>query len=328
MTAVKPLGQVDSATTEADAIYFMRVVAIALIVFGHAQRGLAETGMASGTYWSSIYPVVDYAIYEFHVPIFFLTSGLLLEQRNGESLSRLLFRLRRLLLLYLIWNFINAVPAYVFSDLTNRNFGNAGLIDAFNPFHINGIMWFFVALAFAYVAHFLTFRRRVLRWIAILVAVVVLARDVDFAGAAYGTLWLLLGAEVARTFTDRDIDNRGLFMVAAAAVYAAATFCFYGLNVPYTLAIPAGAAAILFFYCAGRVNSLGPTILFMGKNTLSIYVMHVIIVAGLRILLVRILHLDPSAGLIVVLTIGGIFAPLLLLLGLRYAGLSRLLLLE
>src|SRR4051794_214101 len=137
-------------------IDFMRAVAIVLVVFGHVQRGLVQSGETSGAYWNSVYPVVDYFIYVFHVPIFFATSGVLLERYSGQTPRQFAARAGRLVLLYGFWNTINALPAVFFAGYINRSFGQAGYLDAINPLHVNGIMWFFVALMFAQTAHFLT----------------------------------------------------------------------------------------------------------------------------------------------------------------------------
>ena len=105
------------------AIDVMRAVAIMLVVFGHVQRGLFQTGEASGLYWDAVYPVVDYFIYVFHVPVFFATSGVLLERHGEQTRRQFGARIGRLVLLYLLWNTINAIPAVVFSGYINRSFG-------------------------------------------------------------------------------------------------------------------------------------------------------------------------------------------------------------
>src|SRR4051812_46130701 len=101
----------------------MRAVAIMLVVFGHAQRGLFQTGLASGVYWDLIYPVVDYFIYVFHIPVFFVTSGVLLDRHADRSPRQFAARIGRLALLYLFWNTINAIPAVFFAGFINRSFG-------------------------------------------------------------------------------------------------------------------------------------------------------------------------------------------------------------
>jgi fucose 4-O-acetylase-like acetyltransferase len=311
------------------AIDVMRAVAIMLVVFGHVQRGLFQTGQASGVYWDMVYPVVDYFIYVFHVPVFFATSGVLLERHADQTPKQFGVRIGRLVLLYLIWNTINAIPAVFFAGYINRSFGQAGYLDAINPLHINGIMWFFVALICAQTLHFLTRRHRWLRLTAIGLSVVVLGLDADFHGAAYGSLWLLLGADVARRKLLDNFDYDLSQVCLSVAGYLIASAACYALGVPATLAIPGCAFALHALYCAGQSGALRPGLLTaIGKETLSIYVMHVLVVAGLRIALVKGLQVQPSAMLIVVLALAGIAIPVAAVHVLRRLKLSRWLLLD
>jgi fucose 4-O-acetylase-like acetyltransferase len=310
-------------------IDFMRAIAITLVVFGHVQRGLFQTGQASGIYWDSVHPIVDYFIYVFHVPVFFATSGVLLERYSEQSTRQFAVRIGRLALLYVLWNAINSIPAVFFTGYINRSFGRAGYLDAINPLHINGIMWFFVALMFAQTAHFLTQRHQLIRWFVIGLSVVVLATDTDFHGAAYGSLWLLVGAQIARLKLLDDIRfspwRAGLSL---AAYLVASTLC-YALGVPYTLAIPACALALYALYCAGYGHPVQPGLLTsIGKHTLSIYVMHVLAVAGLRIALVKGLQVQPSGVLLVALTLAGVAIPIVAVTLLRRLGLSKWVLLD
>jgi fucose 4-O-acetylase-like acetyltransferase len=311
------------------AIDFMRAVAIMLVVFGHVQRGLFQTGQASGVYWQQVYPVVDYFIYVFHVPVFFATSGVLLERHSEQSPRQFAARIGRLVLLYVLWNTINAIPAVAFTGYINRRFGQAGYLDAINPLHINGIMWFFVALMFAQTLHFLTRRHQVIRWLVFGLSVAVLATDADFHGVAYGSLWLLVGAQIARRKLLDDIRFSPRQAVFSSAAYLMASALCYALGVPYTLAILACAFALHALYCVGQSRPVQPGLpATIGKETLSIYVMHVLAVAGLRIALVKGLQVQPSAALIVALTFAGVAIPIVTVKLLRRLGLSKWVLLD
>jgi fucose 4-O-acetylase-like acetyltransferase len=311
------------------AIDFMRAVAIVLVVFGHVQRGLFQGGQTSGLYWHTVYPVVDYFIYVFHVPVFFATSGVLLERHSEQTSRQFGTRIARLVLLYLIWNTINAIPAVAFTEYLNRSFGRTGYLDAINPLHVNGIMWFFVALIGAQALHVLTRHHQPLRWIAIGLSVVVLAIDADFHGVAYGSLWLLLGAQIARWKLLDDIRFTLRQAGSSAAAYLIASALCYMLGVPYTLAIPACAFALHALCCVGqsRLDQLGLPAA-VGKETLSIYVMHVLVVAGLRIGLLKGLQVQPSAILIITLTLAGVAIPIIAATMLRRLGLSKWVLLD
>jgi fucose 4-O-acetylase-like acetyltransferase len=329
----KTRGQVpkpaDRQPARSVVIDFMRAVAIMLVVFGHAQRGLFQTGVVSGVYWDTIYPIVDYFIYVFHIPVFFATSGLLLDRHPEQSRRQFAARIGRLAGLYLLWNAINAIPAAFFSKFINRSFGQAGYLDAVNPLHVNGIMWFFVAMMFAHTFYFLTQRHSLTRWLVICLSVAVLAIDADFHGAAYGSLWLLVGAQISRLrLLNGSYFSRRQAGLSLAAYLIASALC-YALNIPYYLAIPACASGLFALYAYGQTQVVQPGFLtFVGKNTLSIYVMHVLAVAGMRIALINVFGVRPSAMLVVLLTFAGIAVPLVAVTLLRRLRLSKWVLLD
>ena len=188
---------------------------------------------------------------------------------------------------------------------------------------------FFLALACAQTLHFLTRRQQWARPIAIVLAVVVLALDRDVHGAAYGSLWLLLGAEVARRKLLDDASGSPQQAGLSVVGYLTAGAACYVLGVPYTLAIPACAFALHALYCVGQSRADWPAALTgIGKATLPIYVMHVLVVAGLRIALLKGLQVQPSAMLVVVLTLAGIALPIAAVTLLRRLGVSKWLLLD
>lgn len=310
-------------------IDIMRAVAIVLVVFGHVQRGLFQTGEAAGVYWDTVYPVLDYFIYVFHVPVFFVTSGMLLERRPLQSLRQFAERIGRLVLLYVLWNTVNAIPAVVFAGYINRSFGRAGYLDAINPLHVNGIMWFFVALICAQTLHVLSRRYEPARWLAICAAVAVLGLDADFHGAAYGSLWLLAGAEITRLKLLDDVRLKPWQVGASLAAYLAVSALFYALGVPYVMAIPACALALYALYGLGQRFPVRAGVLTsIGKQTLAIYVMHVLVVAGLRIAFVKGLQMPPSGALIVPLTLAGVALPVAAAIALRQLNLGKWVLLD
>jgi fucose 4-O-acetylase-like acetyltransferase len=53
-------------------LYAARGIAIVLVVAGHVERGLVAGGRADGVFWTWF----DFTIYSFHMPLFFLLAGL------------------------------------------------------------------------------------------------------------------------------------------------------------------------------------------------------------------------------------------------------------
>ena len=56
-------------------------IAILLVVIGHVFRGYTAAGLFPE--YQTAFAYIDYTIYSFHMPLFFLLSGYLYRQREG-----------------------------------------------------------------------------------------------------------------------------------------------------------------------------------------------------------------------------------------------------
>jgi fucose 4-O-acetylase-like acetyltransferase len=304
-------GSVRATSVRNGAIDFMRAVAIVLIVFGHAQRGLFASGDHGSPEWFKFYNVSDYFIYTFHVPVFFITSGFLVEQHSPVSRVESIARLIRLLRLYLIWNTLNAIPAIVFSDVINRDVGEGGPWALLNPLRPTGIMWFFLAFIVAHLLHALSQPFKWIRYPLMAAALLVLASGVDYSGIAFGTFWFLAGAALAhRNFEPSDALQQATIAIGCVLGFAAVTWLSFQWEVPTTLALPSCILAVYALYEIGRALPTSALIRILSQETLAIYVIHVIFTAGLRIFLVKFLLVGSVPLLILLVTLAGIVCPL------------------
>jgi fucose 4-O-acetylase-like acetyltransferase len=308
------------------AIDFMRAVAIVLVVFGHAQRGLFASGDHGGPGWYEAYRLLDYFIYTFHVPVFFLTSGFLIESRAPVSWSQAIARLGRLMLLYLIWNTLNAVPAIIFADVINRDLRDVSAWYLLNPLRPTGIMWFFVAFMAAQLLHVATQPLKWTRYGLMAIAVVVIALGRDVSGIAYGTLWFLFGAALTRV--NYKMTNSTWHVPAALCGFVLITLVSFQLDVPTTLAIPSCILAVFALHELGRAFPPWAAVASLSQATLAIYVTHVILVAGARIAALKILGLTSIPLVLAITTVAGIIGPLVLLGAARRLRLSKVLVLD
>lgn len=82
-----------------------RGIGILLVVFGHAWRGADKAGLIAD---GSIFRSIDYAVYAFHMPLFFLLAGLMfletLQKYDTDTLLR--GRVTRLLWPMVLWSWI------------------------------------------------------------------------------------------------------------------------------------------------------------------------------------------------------------------------------
>lgn len=82
-----------------------RGIGIILVVFGHAWRGIENSGLAIP---AGLYEGVDRAIYAFHMPLFFLLSGMFLERiaARQDALHLVVDRLYRLVWPLYLWTWL------------------------------------------------------------------------------------------------------------------------------------------------------------------------------------------------------------------------------
>lgn len=93
-----------------------RGIGIMLVVAGHVERGLWAAGLARGRVW----PWFDYTIYTFHMPLFFLLAGV--HVPRGLARGKVVFLRNKLLGVaypYLLWSLLQGSVLVACSSLTN-----------------------------------------------------------------------------------------------------------------------------------------------------------------------------------------------------------------
>ncbi len=279
-----------------------RGAAIVFVVFGHVWRGLDGQGLVE----PRLFETIDRAVYLFHMPVFFLISGMLFKApetlRNGLSRSAL-----NLLWPMCLWAWAEGCVHLV------TGAGNKGRISPFEvltyPFPPKSVFWFLLAL-FLFQAAAMVLRGRIAATAiaAGSIAVVVLAQPQGltgqivqhapffFVGLLAGTRWL----------------EKGLPLAACIAAFVVAEVVAYTLAVTPFETVPAYLCG--FVACAGFLGFClsGPALVRkLGERTMPIYLTHIIFAAGMRVVLTR-LGLRDVATVVLVSTAAGVVLPLIL----------------
>ncbi|HHS9855093.1 TPA: acyltransferase family protein [Klebsiella quasipneumoniae subsp. quasipneumoniae] len=116
---------------------------IVLVVYGHISRGLYNSGILSDTKW---FHFIDSLIYSFHMPLFFFLSGLfLMKSFLVRGLRIFIFnKVDTILFPYVIWSIIQGLTEFFLSKYTN---GNVSLSDVFGLLlHPRAQFWFLYSL--------------------------------------------------------------------------------------------------------------------------------------------------------------------------------------
>lgn len=289
--AVIPVPVVSSSTARMRWMDVARGIGIVLVVYGHALRVLVGAGLISPAdpLWVS-----DYVIYTFHMPLFFLLSGMNVEQslRKGK-IQFLRSKLWTIAYPYLLWSLIQGSIQILFASHLNT---------PLHPHSLATILWrpigefWFIYVLFIFQLIGMIFART-----RIPLALLAIAA---YVGSFYlpANIWervahmlIFFAVGILFTKTIRLSLERIRFVVLPLSILAFAFLAFIGRNLSNSnadspLSLPATAAGIAMVLVASQyvVQTTEPAtrlLSLLGLASMAIYVLHVLVGSGSRVAL-------------------------------------------
>lgn len=294
---------------------------IVLVVYGHAFRGLVTIGLER---LASPLGTVDYAIYSFHMPLFFFISGLLARHSFDKGAMRYWSaKLRYLVYPYLLWSLLQGGMQMGFAPVANHHVSFAELLRVlWSPLQqfwfLYVLFWCLAALA---VLHPLS--NRLLLALAACLFVTTFFIDLGIASTVmWAFFYVALGAALAEP-VQRFQPSASLTALLWLAFFAI-TLGGLGLKLGSGAAVPAALCGIAGTLALSRRLRWGAELLrVLGYLSMSIYLMHVIATALARNALVQLIHVDNIAVLLLATTVAGLALPVLAHVLLSRAGLLQ-----
>lgn len=277
-------------------------IAIVLVVYGHCLRGLVYANVLPATSWLS---PTDYLVYLVHMPVFFLLSGYFFPSSSRKGIREFWSgRLKSIAYPYFLWSLVQGgfLLALGGTGAVNSSFQVSDLASILwkpiVPF------WFLYALLASNALALLLKRIRTDLVVALtalgFVAGLHHAPGV-LADIAYGFLYFSLGILVRERDWLRRIPSSWSATAALFLAFLATAAASRALGLPERFPIPAsllGIAAILSLGGAlATTVSTRPVARFFqlaGQCSMSIYVMHILVLGFARTIGLRILGFqDP-----------------------------------
>ncbi|KAA2311714.1 acyltransferase [Pseudooceanicola sediminis] len=306
-----------------------RAIGIVLVVYGHVVRGLFSSHILADPVWRQ----VDFAIYTFHMPLFFFLSGMNVRP-SREKPGFFARRARAIVLPYLVFSLLQGAVQVVLAGSTNGNKGWADLL-LIPIFPISPFWFLYVLLIYVGVVSVWRPGWPMMAVAAVLLLLSPLARDMDgwilfqilyfFAFYVAGVLWqpprLAAGP--------RALVGLGCLIVWAGGA-GLALFAGVPVDGYYALVmLPVTLAGIgMVIMLAQMLEGVGGWLSYIGQNVIAIYVMHILAAAGTRIILSG-FGISSPALLVVLGTMAGVVLPLIALVVMqrlkiaRFAGLPQ-----
>ena len=307
---------------------YTRGAAIILVVLGHAIAGVS---VEAGSFFNIMYMIIT----GFHMPLFFLISGFLYNQKNKENTINCYFsdfekKVIDLLIPYVLFEVLYCVVGYFTKD---EKYTFEALIRSY--YHPISHFWFIYVLFFVFmiipIVLFIVRKEWIAVFVFLTVYMLIAGIEIEFpiVSIVYYSIFFLLGKAAAQAgiFTKKichPIAFVFLLIVYLVYNYFRASYDvlnFRGLNI-------LNAIIGMYVFVVGMVflmNTLKVCQSFfckLGKASILIYLVHSLFVSISRTLLIK-ASISFSPLIIILTTIIGTVIPLLIyLLGERFALIS------
>ena len=287
-------------------------VGITLVVFGHAMRGLTGAHIAPE---SPAIQAIDYTLYLFHMPLFFLLAGLNVERsaRKG-GLPFLRDKLHTIVWPYFLWSIAQGLVLVRLSGAVNipLSYGDLARI-LWAPI---SQFWFLYALMACHLGYLLLGGRKalVLPLAAIGLAASPLAPFLpakilfNFAFYALG----LLAAPRMAGWLERCSSPAKLLAVCLLFAALAAIGLQTGVAFDNPLSLPAALAGIALTLVASNMlrGPVGRLAEIVGRMSMTIYILHLFAAGGARVAMQKLGVPADVATYALATTLAGIAAPM------------------
>ena len=319
-----------------------KAIGIVLVVIGHTGRGLSGPAFSDE---KELLSIIDQAIYAFHMPLFFILSGIIFGMRPPVSINPSL-RTRVWSLVYplVIWTYIFlALQAFAGDNSNAQSDWMDVLVWPVPPVAHFWFLWalLLITVFFAAVRMLCVFLVSDIQfWLGALAAASIISFLVSlpdhllpFFGASLRYLPVFaLGGLIGASSFSQFVPSRVFALIASAAfVMGLLATLSLDLKVPRHLSGTVLSLLLIVPIIAASERyerfQWAQWIAFLGVISLPIYVMHTVFSAGLRIMLFAV-GVDTLLFHFVLGTVIGILGPLFFYLFLKkqkvlhYAGFS------
>lgn len=313
-----------------------RGIGIILVVIGHALGGIIDSVLGTGQLEVR---QAFFVVYTFHMPLFFMLSGALVARRVERSrgdFAKSLFG--DLVWPYFLWSVVQFTLIFALGNLANRPIHSLWGALAALPHTPISQFWFLYALLILHLASIVGLKTLgrtgfllacfAAKPLAMLVAMPLVFRLAANQAPWYGIGVCLAASGLAALAVDRSVATRALLLpvaaVTAIAVVLAATPTFVPTADIGTAAAPvlAGLAWSPVVFPAGLLGALavlgiagfalgplGPILGFLGRRSMPIFILHIMGIAGGRIILTKIFGMTDLTLILPIIVAMGLALP-------------------
>jgi fucose 4-O-acetylase-like acetyltransferase len=296
-----------------------RGICIILVVVGHAINGIQSAGMAAR---EGILANIYYFIYTFHMAAFFALSGMLAWPSVNKDAKRFFKNsLKHILYPYFLYSTIQILIMNIFSN-------NLNIPAPFGFFEFRNMVvghiaqfWFLKTLFLIHIVYMLSKKYSNEHWFVLMCITLysctaLLPLPGDIGGFSAFAIFYAIGIYFSEQYI--DWPSRCRFPLIWAGFFGLLWIIFSAValskNIPVNdpMLLPASITGTLFVFALSGckyIENINP-LLYIGKRTLPIFLLHVLFVAGTRIVLAKIFGVSEVLVILPLILLAGLAGPL------------------
>jgi fucose 4-O-acetylase-like acetyltransferase len=300
-------------------------IGIILVVYGHVVRGLHSSKIIG----EQIFYFSDTLVYSFHMPLFFVLAGLFFMKSMGKYTSGKLFveKCKTILYPYIIWSLFQTGTKIMLSKFTNGgeelNSLNSLLTCLFIP---RAQFWFLFALFFINLFNLLLISvfRHIWLIISIIIGLVYYLFPVSlfvFSNALHYLIFFNIGILASNILLNNSFlktASKLSFLVISILLFLIVEYVYVckSLRISFYSLITALTGLFLVIQTAYKIDTYrgfpSKLLNFVGRYSLEIYILHILVVGGIRILLSVFLGVQNVVIHITLGTLCGVLIPFII----------------
>lgn len=302
-----------------------KAIGIVLVVYGHVILGVHDAGLWGD---SLNYELQHSFVYTTHMPLFFFLSGIFAIKWVTRSPQKAVWqKIKTLLIPYILWGFIQAGIMQVFSSSTNNG---QGLINALKlPITPYAQFWFLYDLFFVFILYYVLINGLKLsfKWILLIGMVLFLVSPLfkywELWRIFYHFIFFILGTQMLKLGEWINKINPLISLLVFILVNLLYFYIPVSFVISNLISFFAALSGIVFIISISRyLNS--SIILYIGRNSIVIYLLHLIFASGSRILLLK-LGVDNLLIQIIFGMFMGLVGPIIVLICSKYLRIDKIL---
>jgi fucose 4-O-acetylase-like acetyltransferase len=329
---MNPDGSLSGRPSRTLWVDYARGIGILLVVYGHVARGLHGAGLFSD---DRVFSIIDSVIYTFHIPLFFLLSGFFcMESLNRKGPREFTAgKCRTIFYPYVVWSLLQGTAEAAFAGYTNGSVTMAQVLSfLWAP---RAQFWFLYVLFFMFLAAaFFRHKMSPRHYLPVMIATAGLyvirnslpeALPVRYFAA--NLVFFSFGIYCNRTARIFKKNQAVLFFIFVAGFVFGQVIFHYYLQLTFRtertwLTLPVSLISVLGTVACCRMITRfhWPWLAYLGQASLSIYLMHILAAAGVRIFFDRGLGVGAPGIHLAAGVAAGIIAPLLIRAGVKRTG--------